>query len=57
MLHITRTAAHNAAMLALAAGRADSYTLQQRRFRNPDRSFEQGWRAVLRFRGRVIGFA
>lgn len=57
MLHISRMAANAAGIRAVFLGRADSFTLQMKRFRNPDKSYEQGWRVVLRKRGRVVGFA
>jgi hypothetical protein len=57
-LYLSRRAATDAAVKAVNKGWADAFHIQRLRRRNrTDWTFEEGFRAVLFRRRRVIGFA
>jgi len=56
MLFITRSAAYLSGIRAKIAGRADHFVIQRKWVRQPDRSFDYGFRCVLRKNGKVVGF-
>jgi hypothetical protein len=56
-LYVTERAAEKAAIDAINANKADSFRVRPQRQRNPDRSWDFGFVAVLMKRGQTVGFA
>ncbi len=56
-IYVSERAAAEAADKAIAEKRADNYRVVPRTVRNPDRSIDCGFAAIITLRGKPVGFA
>lgn len=56
-LYISERSALSAARKAVDEDRADTFRVKRRRQRNPDRSWDLGFVAILMKSGEAVGFA
>ena len=56
-LYVSERAASDAATKAVIENKADSFRVRPQRQRNPDRSWDFGFVAILMKSGRTVGFA
>jgi hypothetical protein len=56
-IHISERAAADAAAKAITARKADTFRVRPHKQRNPDRSWDFGFVAILMKSGRTVGFA
>lgn len=56
-LYVSESAAAKAAADAIAKKRTDAFRVVPRLVRNPDRSVDHGYAAIITLRGKAVGFA
>ncbi len=56
-LHVSALSATVAAQKAITEKRCDGFRVEPRTVRNPDRTFDRGFAAIIMVQGRTVGFA